>query len=133
VRKILRRFAYNPAGNEKSSQKGGENITMWKGTNSQGKPVTLLNPAEKSRKYAKEIKDNRRYTNDGRLKTDKAGTPLSLDEKQRSYRAGYLDSRSDNAKAYCRSNGVKSKAQPRKRTNKSLRNNRGGGGNFYFG
>lgn len=65
-----------------------------------GKKVTLLNPAEKGEKYADELRNGIRYTNDGRYKADKDGVILGLDKKQRAYRAGYLDARKDNAKAY---------------------------------
>ena len=64
-----------------------------------GKEVTLLNPAEKARKFARELKDNLRETNDGRVKTDKHGNAF-LSKEARAYRAGYLDSRRDGAKAW---------------------------------
>lgn len=65
-----------------------------------GKKVTLLNPSEKAGKYADELRNGIRYTNDGRYKADKDGVVMGLSDEQRSYRAGYLDARKDNAKAY---------------------------------
>ena len=68
-------------------------------TGRDGKERTLLNPAEKGRKYANELKTGIRKTNDGRYKPDKNGD-VGLTKEGRAYRAGYLDARSDSAKAY---------------------------------
>lgn len=65
-----------------------------------GKSVTLLNPNEKARKFADELGNGSKQTNDGHIKFDKFGSPLKLTEKERAYRAGYLESRKDNAKVY---------------------------------
>lgn len=65
-----------------------------------GKNVTLLNPAEKGKKYAAELKAKVRCTNDHHIKRDKNGKKLGLSKAQRAYRAGYLTARSDSAKAY---------------------------------
>ncbi len=65
-----------------------------------GKEVTLLNPAEKGRKYASELKNGQRYTNQGELKVDKDSNPMSLSREQRAYRSGYLDSRKDSARCW---------------------------------
>lgn len=65
-----------------------------------GKNVTLLNPAEKGKKYAAELKAKVRCTNDHRIKRDKNGKKLGLSKAQRAYRVGYLTARSDSAKAY---------------------------------
>jgi len=54
-----------------------------------GKTFTLLNPAEKGRKAAYELKYGAN-----------AFTGEALNKSQRSYRSGYLAARSDNAKAY---------------------------------
>jgi len=54
-----------------------------------GKTFTLLNPAEKGRKAAWELKNG-----------CNAFTSEVLSKTQRSYRSGYLAARSDNAKAY---------------------------------
>lgn len=68
-------------------------------TTKKGKRFTLLNPAEKGRKYADELGSGYRQTNDGELK-EKNGKPLTLSKAQRAYRAGYLKARADNAKAF---------------------------------
>ncbi len=78
-----------------------------------GKDITLLNPNEKGKKYAKELKEKRKYTNSNKLKCDKDGVVVNLDCCSASYRMGYLAARKDNAKAYCAKNGIKSKAKPR--------------------
>lgn len=66
-----------------------------------GKNITLLNPSEKGRKYADELRNGVRQRNDGLLKTDPVlGRPVRLTKEQRSYRAGYLDAQKDSAKAY---------------------------------
>ena len=79
-----------------------------------GKTVTLLDPAGKGAKYAHELKTKRRYTNEGRVKVNpNTGEVQKLTKAQRSYRAGYLDARKDNAKAWCKKNGVPSKAKRR--------------------
>lgn len=62
--------------------------------------ITLLNPSGKGAKYAKELKDGKRYTNDGKVKTDDNGNELKLSKEQRAYRSAYLTALSDNAKAY---------------------------------
>ena len=65
-----------------------------------GKIITLLNPAEKSKKYAKELHTGKKYTNDGLVKKDDKGKVIKLGKKERAYRGGYLDARQDNAKIY---------------------------------
>ncbi len=64
------------------------------------KIVCLLNPAEKSRKYAYELKNNVAMTNDGVCKTNSDGACKKLTKQQRAFRAGYLSARKDSAKAY---------------------------------
>ena len=64
-----------------------------------GKCVTLLNPAEKGRKYAAELKAGVHATNTGQVKK-KNGKRMRLTDTQKAYRAGYLASRSDNAKCF---------------------------------
>ena len=54
-----------------------------------GKTKVLLNPGEKARLYADELKANASSYNGQDLRKD-----------QRAYRAGYLDARRDSAKAY---------------------------------
>ena len=65
-----------------------------------GNTITLLNPAEKSKKYAKELRTGKKYTNDGAVKKDNNGKVIKLGKKERAYRGGYLDGRKENAKAY---------------------------------
>ena len=64
-------------------------------TTKSGKVVTYLNPAEKAAKAARELKDNRKYTNDGSVKSN---APLTKEE--RAWRAGYLDSQKASTKAF---------------------------------
>ena len=47
-----------------------------------GKNVTLLNPAEKGKKYAAELKAKVRCTNDHHIKRDKNGKKLGLSKGQ---------------------------------------------------
>lgn len=54
-----------------------------------GKRLKLLNPAEKGNRFAKQLKSGR-ITETGKR----------LNESEKSFRAGYLTARSDNAKAY---------------------------------
>ncbi len=61
---------------------------------------TFLNPAQKGRKYARELKEKKHLTNDGIFKVDKDGKEMTLDDKAAAYRAGYLDARSDNTACY---------------------------------
>ena len=68
--------------------------------NRKGKTVRLLNPAEKGRKYAGELKRGKRYTNEGTAKRDKNGNHISLTKSGKAYRSGYLDARKDSAKAF---------------------------------
>ena len=65
-----------------------------------GKMITLLNPSEKGEKFADELRNGIRYTNEGRYKVDKNGTVLGLTPEQRAYRAGYLAHSRDSAKAW---------------------------------
>lgn len=65
-----------------------------------GKTFAMLNPAEKARKYASELKHNVQMTNLGEVKTNDKGKDLKLNKRQRAWRAGYLGARSDNAAAY---------------------------------
>lgn len=69
-------------------------------TNRKGNKVVLLNPAEKAAKYADELRNGIRYTNDNRYKVDKDGVVLGLDKAQRAYRSSYLDARKDSANCY---------------------------------
>ena len=65
------------------------------------KVTVLLNPAEKGRKFADEIKAKTKLTHRGQVKVDyKTGEIMELTKAERAYRAGYLDARKDSAKAY---------------------------------
>lgn len=66
----------------------------WVGKNRKGKTVMLLNPSEKASKFAFEISQKKRVTN------DMTGIKGDLNKEQQAYRAGYLDARKDSAKAY---------------------------------
>lgn len=65
-----------------------------------GKLITLLNPKEKGDKYARELRENKKYTNDYVLKKDDKGNPIPLTDSDRKYRCGYLNSRKDDAGAW---------------------------------
>ena len=67
---------------------------------STGKIITLLNPAEKGEKFAKELKRGYKFTNDGIPKRDNDKNALKLTSTEASYRSGYLDARKDSAKCY---------------------------------
>ena len=73
---------------------------MRKFVSKNGKDVILLNPSEKGKKYAKELKDNIHLTNDFAGKKDEHGKSIELTKPSRAYRAGYLASRKDSANAY---------------------------------
>lgn len=60
----------------------------------------LLNPAQKGTKYAVELKHGKALTNNLKRKTTKNGSQKVLTEKQKAYRAGYLDARKDNARCF---------------------------------
>ncbi len=73
--------------------------------NEDGEVRTLLTPAGKGAKYAKELREDKQYTNDGmtvkkHLSGSKKGKVKHLTAEQKAYRAGYLDSRKDSAKAF---------------------------------
>ncbi|MGE4321003.1 MAG: hypothetical protein AB7E61_06120 [Acholeplasmataceae bacterium] len=65
-----------------------------------GKDVVLLNPSEKGSKYVRELKSGIAETNLGEVKLGKDGKPQKLTKRQRAFRSGYLQSRTDGAKAY---------------------------------
>ncbi len=65
--------------------------------------IILRNPAEKAKRYSRQMKSGEvRETGKKLTKTDMA------------YRAGYLDSRADSAKAYCAKYNINSKSKRRK-------------------
>lgn len=65
-----------------------------------GKKIRLLTPDQKGAKAAVELKKGVKLTNFGQVKYKDNGEPMKLTKVERAYRAGYLDSRKDNAKAY---------------------------------
>ena len=69
-------------------------------TTKSGKKVRLLTPAQKGAKAAVELKKGVKMTNFGEVKMNRDGSPRKLTKVERAYRAGYLNARSDNAKAY---------------------------------
>ena len=77
-----------------------------------GKVLYFLNPSEKAEKYAKELKNGHKYINrDFNIpKVDKYGEVYILNDKQRAFRAGFLQARRDSSIAWCKKNGVPSKA-----------------------
>lgn len=68
-------------------------------TRKNGKKVTLLNPSERGKKFAAELKDGHMYTNSGKLKVDEDG-PIPLSDTQRAFRSGYLSAQKDSANAW---------------------------------
>ena len=65
-----------------------------------GKYITLLNPAEKGRKFAVELKNDKHITNEGLIKKTKNGKVKTLSDTAKAYRSGYLQARKDNAKCF---------------------------------
>ena len=66
-----------------------------------GKKVYLLNPSEKGRKYAAEMRHGKAITNNYRRKMDeKTGKQVVLTKEQMAYRAGYLQHQKDSNKAF---------------------------------
>ena len=61
----------------------------FKYTNKNGEERTLFTPAERGRKYSTELKDGVDFY-----------TKEPLSDTQKSFRSGYLKSRTDNAKAH---------------------------------
>lgn len=68
--------------------------------NEQRRLVTLLNPAEKCRKYASQLHTKTAMTNEFKRKKDKNGKNIVLTDTQLAYRAGYLAHASDSQKAF---------------------------------
>lgn len=87
--------------------------------NKNGKQITLLNPAEKGRKAAAELKTGIKLTNDGVVKTDRYGNVQQLTDTEKSWRSGYLAARTDSANCYNAQHGLKSKAKKRGKKNSS--------------
>ena len=72
-----------------------------------GKSVTLLNPSEKGKKFAKELKCGFKMTNDMSLKLNSNKKGIKLTDEERAFRSGYLTAQSDNAKCFNAKHGKK--------------------------
>ena len=72
-----------------------------------GNKIVLRNPAEKGKRYARQLKNG---------KVDETGKALSPTDK--AYRSGYLQARSDNAKAFNSKNKKKKVGRPKGSKNK---------------
>ena len=66
-----------------------------------GKTVVLLNPAERGKRYSRELANGRKHD----------GTPLT--ETEAAFRMGVLNERKTQAKIYNKQHGYKSKAKKR--------------------
>lgn len=84
---------------------------IWK--NKKGKEITLLNPSEKGRKCADELRAGVHATNDGMLKRDRYGNPIPLTDTEKAWRGGYLAARRDSANCYNFQHGKKGKKNKR--------------------
>lgn len=67
-----------------------------------GKKIVLLNPAEKGKRFARQMKNGC---------VSETGEKIS--KNGMAFRAGYLTARGDSAKAHCANIGIKSKAKKR--------------------
>lgn len=65
--------------------------------------IILRNPAEKAKRYARQLKNNK-----------VTETNKTLSKEDRAYRGGYLDARKDNAMARNHKLGIKSKSRFRR-------------------
>ena len=68
-----------------------------------GKKIVLLNPAERGKRYSRELSNGRKVD----------GTPMT--DTEAAFRMGVLNERKTQAKIYCRENGIKSKARKHRR------------------
>lgn len=80
--------------------RGGKQIGTKVRNNSTGKERVLLNPHGKYGKATAELNQGVRMTNEGEIKRDENGEPLTLTREQRAYRAGYRSAVIDQTKAY---------------------------------
>lgn len=72
-------------------------------TTKKGKKVVLLNPAERGKRYSRELANGCKHD----------GTPLS--DTEAAFRMGVLNERKTQAKIYNKQNGIKSKSKNKKR------------------
>lgn len=84
-------------GKKKNGKPRKDGVTV---TFNDGTKTTLLTPSGKGAKYARELKENRRITNDGVVKTDENGNEIPLTKEQRAFRAGALEMQKAASKAY---------------------------------
>lgn len=68
-------------------------------TTKKGKTITLLNPGQRGRKFAQELKEGYAISNSGKYRVDEDG-PIPLTDTQRAFRSVYLASRKDGAKCH---------------------------------
>lgn len=90
----------------------------WFGKNNRGKDVTLLNPHEKNVKYRNELQLGKKITVDSAIakakdeesplvvKTKKSGKPITLNDTQKAFRAGYLKAQQEQADIFCNEQGL---------------------------
>ena len=84
-----------------SRTKAGKRVRMGtRVTYSDGSRQSVLTPAGKGAKAAKELKTGIRMTNEGQMKVDRDGVAQILSDSQRAWRSGYLQARKDGAAAY---------------------------------
>lgn len=86
-----------------------------------GKQVILLNPAEKGKKAAAELKMGVHLTNDRQVKYDAYGNAIPLTDTEKAWRSGLLAARQDSADCYNAQHGKKSKSKKQKRNKKARR------------
>ena len=70
-------------------------------TTRNGKKVVLLNPAERGKRYSRELANGRKHN----------GAPLT--DTEAAFRMGVLNERKTQAKIYCKQHGLKSKSKKR--------------------
>lgn len=61
---------------------------------------SFLNPAQRAKKFACQLKTNTLITNEGVVKKGPNGSIMQPSARGKSFMQGYLTARSDNSKAY---------------------------------
>lgn len=85
----------------KSRTQAGQRVRVGtKIIDSDGVTKVLLTPAGKTAKAAEELRRNVKLTNEGKVKTNKDGTPQQLTAVERASRAGRLAQAKDSAKCW---------------------------------
>ena len=95
--------------------------------NARGLKTTLLNPFGKATKYADELRNGVKLTNDGHLNTDSLGKPQHLTSEEEAYRKGYLKHQQETVDAYNSVHNPAKLAEDKQRR-KNYRNQRKTGG-----